>query len=387
MTSNSGPHSERFITKMEKKHEVHHVSFRNVPKEFRLRHPSVHFHILDTSFPVMKLKDDVIAYQSKGILLRTMHSTKFLLASLASIVRSWVFLRTILRKCQPDILCGGYIQRDGLVCALTRFHPFILMPFASDAVVLPFENPILRIGSSWIVQTADRIACDSLFVKNSLLRLVKRNPDDIAVFPWGIEQDIFDFSIKGDDVRSKFEWTDKTIVIYTRGFNAEYDPLTFVGAVRILCSRYPNLRVIMCGTGELEQECKDYAKSQGIDDKIRFTGYLPRNNLASYYAAADIYASCSFSDGSSNALLEAMTMGLPAVVTRVVSNEEWIIHGENGYLFTYGNRTELAQYIENLVRDKELRRKFSRRNRDIAVERADWNKNYETLERVFAEVT
>ena len=335
----------------------------------------------------MKLKDDVIAYQSKGILLRTMHSTKFLLASLASIVRSWVFLRTILRKCQPDILCGGYIQRDGLVCALTRFHPFILMPFASDAVVLPFENPILRIGSSWIVQTADRIACDSLFVKNSLLRLVKRNPDDIAVFPWGIEQDIFDFSIKGDDVRSKFEWTDKTIVIYTRGFNAEYDPLTFVGAVRILCSRYPNLRVIMCGTGELEQECKDYAKSQGIDDKIRFTGYLPRNNLASYYAAADIYASCSFSDGSSNALLEAMTMGLPAVVTRVVSNEEWIIHGENGYLFTYGNRTELAQYIENLVRDKELRRKFSRRNRDIAVERADWNKNYETLERVFAEVT
>ena len=387
MTSNSGPHSERFITKMKERHELHHVSFRNVPKEFQLRHPSVHFHILDASFPIMKLEDDVIAYRNKGILSRTLHSVKFLLASLRSIFRSWMFLRAILRECQPDILCGGYIQRDGFVSALTRFHPFILMPFASDAVILPFENPVMRIGTKWVVKRADRIACDSLYVRDSLLRLVKRNPDDIAVFPWGIEQDIFDFSASGEEVRNKLGWAEKTIVINTRSLNPPYDPLTFVRVFPSLCSKYPELRVIMCGKGELEQECKDYAKSQGIDEKIHFAGYLPREDLVSYYAASDIYVSCSISDGSSNALLEAMTMGLPAIVTRVVSNEVWIKHGENGYLFTFGSVTELAGLIENLVRDKELRRQFSRRNREIGVEKADWNKNYEILERVFTEVT
>ncbi|MFW9888405.1 MAG: glycosyltransferase [Candidatus Thorarchaeota archaeon] len=312
---------------------------------------------------------------------------KTLFVYLASVIRAWVFLKWILRKFRPEVLFGGWIQRDGFVCALSNYHPFLLMPWGSDALILPFRNRILRIASSFVIQKADKITCDAEEVKKTLLGLVRRSPDDIVVFPWGVEHEIFNVSITGNEIRRKLGWEDKIIVINTRGFDLEYDPMTLVGILPNLCISHPELRVIMCGAGELEEECREFVNSHGLGPVVHFAGYVSQEQLAQYYAAADIFVSCALSDGTSIALLEAMTMGLPVVITEIPAIMEWIASGYNGLFFTPGNGRQLQSHLELIIGDKELRERFSKRNREIAVKRADWEINYGKLETIFQDLT
>jgi len=381
---------------MEARHEVHHISFKQIPVDFRSRHPSVHFHVLEVGFPDVRLFDNASHQTSNGTIRGIqgpaqvsgrLGGFKGLLRYGMSVVKAWAFLRGVLRKFRPDVLFGGWIQKDGIVCALTNYHPFLLMPWGSDALILPFRNSILRIGSIYVIRQANRITCDAEDVKNSILDLVKMNPDDIVVFPWGVEHNIFDFSITGNDMRRELGWEDNEIVINTRGFQPEYDPMTFVGVLPSLCHRLPDLRIVMCGTGELEQDCREFIDSHGLEEKVHFAGYVTQARLAQYYAAADIFVSSSLTDGTAISLLEAMTMGLPVVVTEVPAIKEWIEHGYNGLLFPAGNGEMLQSSLELLIRDEGLRRECSLRNRGIALERADWDRNYEKLEKIFLEMT
>jgi len=213
------------------------------------------------------------------------------------------------------------------------------------------------------------------------------NPDDIIVFPRGVEHDIFDISISGTEVKREFGWEDKMVIIYTRGFDPEYDPMTFMGVLPSLCNKIPELRVMMFGTGELEQDCREFVDSHGLEEEVRILGRVPRTHLPGYYAAADIFVSCALTDGTAVALLEAMAMGLPVVITEIPAIMEWIRHGHNGFLFPIGNGDKLHSCLEILASDEELRKRFSQRNRKIALERADWHSNYEKLEKAFIDLT
>jgi glycosyltransferase involved in cell wall biosynthesis len=345
---------------MAAKHEVHYVSFRRVSRDFRCRHPSVRFYVTNLKFPTLGFR------------------------SLSSIIKGWLFLKRVLRGIKPDILFGGWIQRDGLICALTNYHPLLLMPWGSDALVIPFRNLFLRLGSSWIIRQADKITCDAEEVKSKLLDLAPLNPKDVVVFPWGIELNIFDSSTEGGNVRAGLGWKDEIILINTRGFSHDiYGMQTFIDVLPALCKKHPNLRVILCGSGPFEMKYRDLVNSYGLERKVHFTGYVQREHLPSYYAAADIYVSSSLTDGTSVSLLEAMSMGLPVAVSQVPAIMEWVKHGVNGLVFPPKDIEALSNSLEVLIMDENLREKFSKKNKEITLERADWEKNYEKLEGIF----
>jgi len=99
-------------------------------------------------------------------------------------MKAWAYLKRILREFRPDVLFGGWIQKVGFVCALTGYHPFLLMPWGSDALILLFKNRILRIASIFVIRQAEEITCDAEDAKNIILSLVRKDLDDIVVFPW-----------------------------------------------------------------------------------------------------------------------------------------------------------------------------------------------------------
>jgi glycosyltransferase involved in cell wall biosynthesis len=119
---------------------------------------------------------------------------------------------------------------------------------------------------------------------------------------------------------------------------------------------------------------------------VLFAGRVERTELADYLNAADIYVSTSYSDGTSLSLLEAMATGLPAVVTDVPANLEWIRDGYNGYIAKRGDAESVGESMQRLLDDPAQCRIFGGRTLEIAATKADWNRNFEKFLQMFEQV-
>ncbi len=114
-------------------------------------------------------------------------------------------------------------------------------------------------------------------------------------------------------------------------------------------------RLILLGKGKQEKELKLLTSKLGIQTRVEFTGFL--NNPYPALASADIMVSASQNEGISNAVLEAMYLRVPVISTPAGGIEEAVTHGENGFLFSLEDSSELADLM-NLayqIRENHLR--------------------------------
>jgi len=96
----------------------------------------------------------------------------------------------------------------------------------------------------------------------------------------------------------------------------------------------------------------------GIQDRIQFAGWQSREQLLPYYQEANMFVYPSRHEGMPNALLEAMSAGLPTVASRIAGNEELIDSGKNGYLVESENIDALKNALAKLIQDAALRKKM-----------------------------
>ena len=112
-------------------------------------------------------------------------------------------------------------------------------------------------------------------------------------------------------------------------------------------------RLAIIGSGPMLGLLQVQAQSAGIAGGCLF---IPATeNVALWLQAMDIFVLPSLSEAFSNSLMEAMACGRCAVASRVGGNPELIQDGETGLLFPPGDPTALAQTLERLIGDKELR--------------------------------
>ena len=293
---------------------------------------------------------------------------------------------SILRKTNPDVILAQGIQAHGLLSVLSGVRPILLMPWGSDWALVAHKNILMRLLSRYVVNRADLVQIDCETGKNSILELSagRLQPEDIWVFPQGIELDIFRPVPSGRDVlRQQLGWIDKIIFIMTRQLKAIYGIDVFIKALKLALQRDEDIRAVIVGDGPLESELKVLSLSLGLGNIVKFTGRLDRRDLVEYLNAADVYVSASYSDGTSLSLLEAMAVGLPAVVTDVPANLEWVKDNYNGFTAKRGSPQSVSEAVIKLAKSDDLRRCFGKRSCQIAVERADWDKNFDGFMKMF----
>ena len=77
--------------------------------------------------------------------------------------------------------------------------------------------------------------------------------------------------------------------------------------------------------------------------------------------------------------MEALACGIPALVSNIPGNREWVTPGVNGWWFQEGSAEALANVLLEAIQNIDQLRDYSERSRQIAEERADWGKNSEGL--------
>lgn len=116
-------------------------------------------------------------------------------------------------------------------------------------------------------------------------------------------------------------------------------------------------RVLCAGRDEgLQPRLESLVKASGIEANIQFLG--ERADVPRLLAAADFGVLSSWEEGFSNVILEAMSAGLPMIVTRVGGNPEAVINQETGLVVPPRDAAALGEAVLSLAQDPDLRRRL-----------------------------
>ena len=126
--------------------------------------------------------------------------------------------------------------------------------------------------------------------------------------------------------------------------------------------RDSNIEVEIVGSGEMARGLRKLIRSLHLQQCVSLTGFMARPELASRYRRADIFVLPSLSESCAMALLEALSSGLPVIVSNVGGNPEIVRHEENGLLFEAGSSAGLAAALRRLTAAPALRARMSENN-------------------------
>lgn len=110
-------------------------------------------------------------------------------------------------------------------------------------------------------------------------------------------------------------------------------------------ARAPGVTLFIAGDGETRPSLEQQAARSGSEDRIKFLGNLPREQVALHMAAADYFALYSGYEGLSHALLESLRAGTPVIASDKGGNPEVVRHDVNGLLVAYRDLDALTEAI------------------------------------------
>ena len=125
-------------------------------------------------------------------------------------------------------------------------------------------------------------------------------------------------------------------------------------------AKVPEVKLLLCGDGELKSELEALAESLEVSERIFFLGN--RTDMMELYQAADVFVMMSFREGLSRSIMEAMASGLPCIVSKIRGNVDLIKDGEGGVLVEVDNIDILAEKIQQLIKNQDLQKEMSYRN-------------------------
>lgn len=157
----------------------------------------------------------------------------------------------------------------------------------------------------------------------------------------------------------------KTILIVGR-LSREKDHLPLLeAAARLRPQLQPHL--ILVGDGPERARIEECTARLSLQANVTFTGH--RSSAAPYYGIADVAVLSSLSEGSPNALLEAMATRVPVVATRVGGIPEIVTHEESALLVAPGDVAAMAASLRRLLTDAALAQRLAARGAELIRER------------------
>lgn len=128
-----------------------------------------------------------------------------------------------------------------------------------------------------------------------------------------------------------------------------------------------HFKCFFAGDGPLKEALHEKCRELGLLEEVIFLGNI--DGIADYLNASDVFILPSFSEGLSIALMEAMLIGLPSIVTNVGSNPDLIKTGFNGTVVLPGDREGLKNALIFYLRDRLVIGEFGARSKAIIERR------------------
>jgi 1,2-diacylglycerol 3-alpha-glucosyltransferase len=167
---------------------------------------------------------------------------------------------------------------------------------------------------------------------------------------------------------------DNTIFLFVGRVDGEKRVDVLLRAMALL--QRNDVQLVIAGHGSASRGYQALAHSLNLGSRVRFTGFVPNEDLPGLLNSVDVFTMPSEAELLSIASLEAMASGLPLLLADAVALPELVTPGENGYLFSAGDAADAAHYMNLLASDAALRQAMGHRG----IERARQHSLERTIE-------
>lgn len=189
----------------------------------------------------------------------------------------------------------------------------------------------------------------------------------IEVIPTGMSPEDLVPSLDRSEVRRAADTPmGAPVALYVGSFSPEKRLDRLVDAFARASRDVPDAHLWLVGDGPARPELERRVRDLGLAPRTSFVGSTP--DVASYYAAADVFALTSDTEGIPGVLLEAAYFALPVVATDVGLVRECVLD-EHSALLARPTDASVGDALTRLLRDPELRSRLGRRGRLLVEER------------------
>lgn len=184
-----------------------------------------------------------------------------------------------------------------------------------------------------------------------------------------VENSIFESSGSGLDRSGDRDGAPLNILFLAR-LEKEKGLYETIDAFRLLRHKYPQLGLTIAGDGQETQSMLRYIETHEIAEGVNYCGYVSGEHKRRIFASGTLYLFPTYyGEGMPISVLEAMAYGLSVVTTAVGGLGDFFEDARMGFLVNNPNPGEIAEKVELLLANPELRRTMGRYNRQYAQDR------------------
>lgn len=295
-------------------------------------------------------------------------------------------LRHVTRKIEPDVINVHYASGYGTLARRAKIGPILLSVWGSDVYDFPYESRMKNKILKKNVKYAKALASTSFCMAEQLRKVMQDKELEIAITPFGVD-------IQKFDLKCYLQKSDKTEIIIgnIKLLEAKYGIKELITAFVKLKDEMKNekaLKLYIYGDGSLRGELEELIHSLNMQDAVFLKGRIANAKVPEALNEFDIFCALSQLDSESFgvAVVEAMAMGKPVVVSDVDGFCEVVKDNETGYIVQRKNIEEIVAKLKKLILDEELREQLGKAGRKRVEEKYDWEKNVDTMLEVYQKV-
>ena len=292
----------------------------------------------------------------------------------------------IAQKDRCRLIHAHFVIPTGLIAVLVGLWlriPIIVQAHGSDLTKYAKLNRRMAWLTSFTAKHANHLIVVSDELSSILLKEFAVPPHKITVRSCGI--DMAQFSpIPRKQARNQLNLPiEATLVLFVGSLIPRKGVDTLLSAIARVMEHDSKVRLIVVGEGPLREQLRAQAHDLAIEKMVHFVGRKSNQELPSWYSAADMFVLPSLREGTPLALLEALSCGLPAIVSRAGGMPELIVDGKNGLLTDIGNPVDLERKIRFLMGEPDLRRRFQDTARDTVLRWGGIREEIDTIETLY----
>lgn len=170
-------------------------------------------------------------------------------------------------------------------------------------------------------------------------------------------------------------------ILYAGTVNQRKGYADMLRAFAKIACRHKDWQIVFAGNGEIESG-KSLAEEMGISDQTLWLGWVSGADKDRAFQESTVFCLPSYAEGFPMSVLDAWSYGLPVITTPVGGIPDVARDGDNMLLFKPGDVNGLAECMERMITDRELRDKISR----ASLEFAETTFNIETINRQIGEL-
>ncbi|MFI5839373.1 glycosyltransferase [Catenuloplanes sp. NPDC051500] len=205
-------------------------------------------------------------------------------------------------------------------------------------------------------------------------------PGPVLPISCGIDLDRFGPSSAAAEFRLRHGLDGKPTVLYVGRLDAEKNLDVVISAFALLTI---DAQLVLVGKGAERQHLEALAERLGVGAQVRFTGFVPDEELPAAYAAATVFVNAGTAELQSLVTLEAMASGRAVIGADAAALPHLVIDDETGYLFPPGDSVALSRRFLEVLGDPELAADLGRRARAHA-EQHDEARSVAAFENLYA---